>query len=615
MSRDQPTPLEQRPHLPRHSSNQRACAPRLPNTFRALSLPPPLTMSSTTSSAPSTTSNSNTDGSASRSRTTSNRLPSLNQLAARINISNTSDPNAANGTNVSGVGSGSSEAGFPTNAPRPRLAAFALRTNSNVSLSATSASSGDSMAVNPPGTRSGSPMALSVSSVGSSTTASSVNGDGTEDGESGGEPLTSEKLEKLNEATGSNVTPIPADKKMVKGYKNIPSLDAIAKFAMQRNRTLSVDGSAKPPEPEMIEDPKTPGIQVKAPEHPLQYPWTIYHDTKAKFPFTPATASLDSASTGANSAGTGSGTAPSQPSSASFSTSEFAHHAPESTDYEAGLTVIGSFTTVEAFCRYFNWLKPPSKLERNSNYHLFKSGIKPMWEDPANANGGKWVLTMKNNPALLDRCWSWVAMALVGEELEEGADEICGAVVSLRSKVDRIQIWTRKKDDVERLNGIGKKLVKLLDVSEADGIGLEFQYNTDDRPLPNKFLSIQAMPGTGYRQSFTGPPGGGAFGALGNFGGAAGGGPVGGGVSLGGHRGPGGPGGGAGGAGGHHHSQSVGGPGAGAGGEGDGAQVQGQGQNQSGPLSAGAGTGGPGGAGFGNFGVGGPNTWRASRRG
>ena len=97
-----------------------------------------------------------------------------------------------------------------------------------------------------------------------------------------------------------------------------------------------------------------------------------------------------------------------------------------------------------------------------------------MWEDEANANGGKWVLTMKNNPALLDRCWNWLVMALVGEELEDG-DEICGAVVSLRAKVDRIQLWTRSKDDVERLNAIGKKFVKLLDISEADNIGLEFQ--------------------------------------------------------------------------------------------------------------------------------------------
>jgi translation initiation factor 4E len=145
--------------------------------------------------------------------------------------------------------------------------------------------------------------------------------------------------------------------------------------------------------------------------------------------------------------------------------------------YEAGLTTVGEFDTVESYCRYFNWLKPPSKLDRNSNYHLFKSGIKPMWEDEANANGGKWVLTMKNNPALLDQSWQWLTMALVGEELDEG-DEICGAVVSLRSKVDRIQLWTRSKEDVEKVNGIGRKLVKLLDVSEADGIGLEFQVSS-----------------------------------------------------------------------------------------------------------------------------------------
>jgi translation initiation factor 4E len=91
-----------------------------------------------------------------------------------------------------------------------------------------------------------------------------------------------------------------------------------------------------------------------------------------------------------------------------------------------------------------------------------------MWEDEANANGGKWVLTMKNNRTLLDRCWSWLAMVLDGEELES-------AVVGLRSKVDSNQVWTRSKDDVERLNGIGKKLVNLLDVSEVDGIALEFQ--------------------------------------------------------------------------------------------------------------------------------------------
>lgn len=219
---------------------------------------------------------------------------------------------------------------------------------------------------------------------------------------------------------------------------------------------------------------------------------TIFHDSKAKFPYTPATATVPNH-------------IPDPPSSAA--------PIPETTtEYEAGLTVIGEFGTVEQFCRYFNWLKPPSMLEKNSNYHLFKSGIKPMWEDEANANGGKWVLTMKNNPALLDRCWQWLAMALVGEDIEEG-DEICGAVVSLRTKVDRIQLWTRSKDDVERLNALGKKMIKVLDISEADGVGFEFQYNTEDRPLPNKFISIQSLPTTSYRSSFQSLPGGGGAGS------------------------------------------------------------------------------------------------------
>ncbi|KAI0360378.1 translation initiation factor eIF4e [Trametes cingulata] len=382
-------------------------------------------------------------------------MPSLNQLAARIKLDAPSPATAGN---------------------RPRLAASLLRTssqNSNVSSAAASAS--DSVTVNPPSSRSVSPAQLSVSPPRS-------NGSTPQPEEGDAQPLTTEKLEKLNQETAKDDKDAKPKQRMPIGYKNIPSLDAIT-ARLAKARTLSIDGSAKPPEAETIEDPKTPGLRIKAPEHPLEHSWTIYHDTKNKVPYTPATAGSDN-----------------PPNSA-------AGHfmAPDTDEYEAGLTVIGEFDTVESFCRYFNWLKPPSKLERNSNYHLFKSGIKPMWEDEANANGGKWVLTMKNNPQLLDRCWSWLAMALVGEDLDEG-DEICGAVVSLRSKVDRIQLWTRSKEDVEKINGIARKMVKLLDISEADGIGLEFQYNNDERPVPNKFLSIQAIPQSSFRTSFHGKP-------------------------------------------------------------------------------------------------------------
>ena len=194
------------------------------------------------------------------------RMPSLNQLAARINLNGPSPATAGN---------------------RPRLAASLLRTSSqNSTTSSAAASAADSVAVLPPMSRSESPAQLSVSTPHS-------NG-GTPQGEPG-EPLTEERVEKLNEETIHAPVLVPAAaaapaadgaaapttkeekprQKMPAGYKNIPSLDAIT-ARLAKTRTLSIDGSARPPEAETIEDPKTPGLMIKAPEHPLEHPWCVF---------------------------------------------------------------------------------------------------------------------------------------------------------------------------------------------------------------------------------------------------------------------------------------------------------------------------------------------------
>lgn len=36
----------------------------------------------------------------------------------------------------------------------------------------------------------------------------------------------------------------------------------------------------------------------------------------------------------------------------------------------------------------------PLALPFGSNYHFFRDGIKPAWEDPKNANGGKWTISI-----------------------------------------------------------------------------------------------------------------------------------------------------------------------------------------------------------------------------
>ena len=37
----------------------------------------------------------------------------------------------------------------------------------------------------------------------------------------------------------------------------------------------------------------------------------------------------------------------------------------------------------------------PGELASHSDFHLFKMGIKPMWEDEANKFGGKWIVRLR----------------------------------------------------------------------------------------------------------------------------------------------------------------------------------------------------------------------------
>lgn len=74
-------------------------------------------------------------------------------------------------------------------------------------------------------------------------------------------------------------------------------------------------------------------------------------------------------------------------------------------DWEDKLQVIHSFSTVEDFWRLFNSLAAPSMLPLGSNYHLFKSGVKPTWEDSYNQNGGKWTVLLPRAVSCTDNAW------------------------------------------------------------------------------------------------------------------------------------------------------------------------------------------------------------------
>ncbi|KAL1838617.1 hypothetical protein VTJ49DRAFT_2485 [Mycothermus thermophilus] len=110
-------------------------------------------------------------------------------------------------------------------------------------------------------------------------------------------------------------------------------------------------------------------------------------------------------------------------------------------EYEKTLHPIATVEAVEQFFGVYRHLKRPSALPLVSDYHLFKKGIRPIWEDEENKNGGKWVVRLRKGVA--DRYWEDLLFAIIGDQFGEASEEVCGVVLSVRNGEDILSIWAR----------------------------------------------------------------------------------------------------------------------------------------------------------------------------
>lgn len=119
------------------------------------------------------------------------------------------------------------------------------------------------------------------------------------------------------------------------------------------------------------------------------------------------------------------------------------------TNYEEGIKKISAFASVESFWSLWSHLHPPSALLPTTDYLLFHQGIRrPVWEDPLNLPGGKWIVRLRKGVA--DRIWEDLVLALVGDQFagvapphEDEWPEICGCTISVRQSEDILSIWNR----------------------------------------------------------------------------------------------------------------------------------------------------------------------------
>lgn len=132
-----------------------------------------------------------------------------------------------------------------------------------------------------------------------------------------------------------------------------------------------------------------------------------------------------------------------------------------------------------------------------------------MWEDQQNVNGGRWLMVVDKHKRylnqsclslfgsrkeLLDRYWLELLMAMVGEQFGEYSNQICGAVLNVRSKGDKafyfrlckllsfqISLWTHDATLDSVNSQIGKIFKAKMDVPDEEILKYEVHKDASRR--------------------------------------------------------------------------------------------------------------------------------------
>lgn len=127
-----------------------------------------------------------------------------------------------------------------------------------------------------------------------------------------------------------------------------------------------------------------------------------------------------------------------------------------------------SFGTLEDFWRMYNNLYSISEIIPNTDYLMFRKGVRPEWEDPRNKKGGKWVVTLPIEEDMEEECedaWMNLLLAMIGGLFPEDCMELInGAIFSIRDKHYRISLWCNNNNNIPRLKRIGSKFKELCNL-------------------------------------------------------------------------------------------------------------------------------------------------------
>ena len=152
-------------------------------------------------------------------------------------------------------------------------------------------------------------------------------------------------------------------------------------------------------------------------------------------------------------------------------------------EYENQIKKIAEFETIEDFWAIFQHLRKPDSCRPGIEFQLFRFGVKPIWEDENNKNGGKATIKLRKDFTTI--IWEEMIFSLIGDVLPESIkNEINGIVVASRKDFNKLEIWF-KNWSIEKNNIIEKHIRDLLQMPPE--VTLEFkQFFPEEIEKPKK---------------------------------------------------------------------------------------------------------------------------------
>jgi hypothetical protein len=175
---------------------------------------------------------------------------------------------------------------------------------------------------------------------------------------------------------------------------------------------------------------------------------------------------------------------------------------PTQHDFLERMVKAGSCNNYESFRNIWRQLcdgcgEPPA----GTNIRIFRDGLKPLWEDPANVDGGKFVICIGSKDGGSEKFLAMVSALLAGDLSD--AQNLNGAVLSSRSWGHTLSLWhgTAKPGDraAQMLESELRALVDEVSISfhqHRKTLIYHSARGEELREVPEEYKNPAKLPGT-----------------------------------------------------------------------------------------------------------------------